>query len=100
VAMAISNTEARTELGRLVDEQAALRRVATLVAEGSARSAVFDAVPAEMARLFDAHEVVLSRYESGAEITVIAHSGAGARRRWPRTPPRHAGASGAGLARR
>jgi PAS domain S-box-containing protein len=100
VAMAIANTEARTELGRLVDEQAALRRVATLVAEGAAPSAVFDAVAAEMARLFDAHEVVLSRYESGAEITVIAHSGAGVRRLSPGTRLSHEGESVAALVRR
>ena len=37
VAAAIANAEARAELGRLVDEQAALRRVATLVAEGQRR---------------------------------------------------------------
>ena len=76
--MAIANTDARMEVGRLVDEQAALRRVATLVAEGAAPTAVFDAVAAEMERLLDAHEVVLSRYESGAEVTVVAHRGAGA----------------------
>src|SRR3954468_21177465 len=35
VATAIANAEARDELSRLVDEQAALRRVATLVAEGA-----------------------------------------------------------------
>ncbi len=35
VATAISNTQARQELRRLVDEQTALRRIATLVAEGA-----------------------------------------------------------------
>ena len=35
LAAAIANTEARTEVRRLADEQAALRRVATLVAEGA-----------------------------------------------------------------
>ena len=35
LATAIANTEARTEVQRLADEQAALRRVATLVAEGA-----------------------------------------------------------------
>jgi PAS domain S-box-containing protein len=83
VAMAIANTEARMEVGRLGDEQAALRRVATLVAEGAAPTVLFDAVAAEIERLLDAHEVVLSRYESGAEITVVAHRGAGARRLSP-----------------
>ena len=41
IATAIANTEARVELARLADEQAALRRVATLVAEEApARGAV------------------------------------------------------------
>jgi hypothetical protein len=38
VATAISNTEARAEVARLVEEQAALRRVATLVAQGVPRA--------------------------------------------------------------
>ena len=37
VASAISNSQARGELGRVADEQAALRRVATLVAEAAPR---------------------------------------------------------------
>ena len=51
VATAIANTEARAELSRLADEQAALRRVATLVAEGASPRALFDAVALEMERL-------------------------------------------------
>ena len=35
VATAIANTNARTEVTELAEEQAALRRVATLVAEGA-----------------------------------------------------------------
>ena len=35
VGTAIANTEARVEVARLADEQAALRRVATLVAQGA-----------------------------------------------------------------
>jgi PAS domain S-box-containing protein len=100
VAMAIANTEARTEVARLVDEQAALRRVATLVAEGAAPTAVFDAVAAEIKRLLDAHEVALSRYEAGAEITVVAHRGAGARRLAPGTRLSHEGVNVAALVRR
>ena len=46
MATAIANAEARAEVARLADEQAALRRVATLVAEGAAPEAVFDAVAA------------------------------------------------------
>ena len=44
VATAIANAEARQELQRLADEQAALRQVATLVAQGAEPAAVFDAV--------------------------------------------------------
>jgi hypothetical protein len=35
VAAAISNADARAEVERLAEQQAALRRVATLVAEGA-----------------------------------------------------------------
>jgi len=100
VAMAIANTQARMEVGRLGDEQAALRRVATLVAEGAAPTAVFDSVAVEMERLLDAHEVVLSRYESGAEITVVAHRGAGARSLSPGTRLSHEGENVAAVVRR
>src|SRR4029078_9084103 len=48
VGTAIHNAETRAEVGRLAPPQAALRRVATLVAEGAPRTAVFDAVAAEM----------------------------------------------------
>jgi GAF domain-containing protein len=75
---AIANAEARTEIERLAEEQAALRRVATLVAEGVSPTEVFDAVVAEVERVLDADRVSLSRYEPGAEITVLAHRGSGA----------------------
>jgi PAS domain S-box-containing protein len=100
VGTAIANTEARLEVGRLAAEQAALRRVATLVAEGATPTAVFDAVAAEMERLLDAHEVVLSRYESGAEVTVVAHRGAGAQDLRPGTRLSHEGENVAALVRR
>jgi signal transduction histidine kinase len=77
IATAIANAEARAEVERLADEQAALRRVATLVAEGASAAAVFDAVTAEMERLLDADGVILSRYEPDDEMTIVAHSGAG-----------------------
>jgi signal transduction histidine kinase/PAS domain-containing protein len=75
VATAIANAESRGALRRLADEQAALRRVAMLVAEGAGAAAVFDAVAAEMERLLDAEQVSLGRYEPGAELTVVAHRG-------------------------
>ena len=75
VATAIGNAEARAEATRLTDEQAALRRIATLVAEGSPPPAVFDAVTAEAAELLRADQIALIRFEPGPEITVLAHRG-------------------------
>jgi PAS domain S-box-containing protein len=80
VATAIANAQARAEVERLVEEQAALRRVATLVAEGAAPTVVFDAVAAEMEALLEADQVSLSRYEPGAEVTVVAYRGVGGQR--------------------
>jgi signal transduction histidine kinase len=74
MATAIANAEARTEVARLADEQVALRRVATLVAEGAAPSAVFDAVTAEVAELVGSSSVSLARYE-GDELVVLATRG-------------------------
>ena len=50
VATAIANAEARQELQQLADEQAALREVATLVAQGAEPRAVFDAHQRRQAR--------------------------------------------------
>jgi GAF domain-containing protein len=77
-ATAISNTEARTETHRLADEQAALRRVATLVAESVPPKVLFDAVTAEVGGLLGADLASMMRYEgddTGREIAVWAASG-------------------------
>jgi signal transduction histidine kinase len=78
MATAIANAEARAEVRRLAEEQAALRRVATLVAQGASPTAVFDAVAAEIEALLDADEVSLGRYHRGTEVTILAQRGAGA----------------------
>jgi signal transduction histidine kinase/PAS domain-containing protein len=75
MATAIANTESHARAERLTEEQAALRRVATLVAQGGSPSAVFDAVAAEMKGVLDADGVTLGRYEPDDEITVLAHRG-------------------------
>jgi signal transduction histidine kinase len=75
VATAIGNADARAQVKRLAEEQAALGRVATLVADGASPTAVFDAVAAEMEGLLDADRVLLGRYESEAELTIVAHRG-------------------------
>jgi PAS domain S-box-containing protein len=74
MATAIANAEARAEVARLADEQAALRRVATLVAHGARPSAVFDAVTREVAEVLDASAVSLARYDDDV-LTVVAQFG-------------------------
>jgi PAS domain S-box-containing protein len=65
--------QAEAEREQLAEEQAALRRVATLVAEGASPDMVLDAVAAEMERLLVADAVAVGRYESDEEVTVVAH---------------------------
>jgi hypothetical protein len=55
----------RDELRGLAEEQAALRRVATLVAQGASPSAVLDAVAAEMERALGADGVTLLPLRAG-----------------------------------
>jgi GAF domain-containing protein len=62
VATAIGNAEARGEVARLANEQAALRRIATLVARGAVPEQVFAAVTEEIAAIFDAVTAVM-RFE-------------------------------------
>jgi GAF domain-containing protein len=75
VATAIANTEARTEMQRLADQQATLRRVATLVARGAAPGEVFDAVVAEVGQLFGAAYVSLQRAEGPDELVILSALG-------------------------
>jgi sugar diacid utilization regulator len=60
------------EYRRLVAEQAALRRVATLVARGVEPLAVFDAVAEEMRRCVPADTAGLWHFEKEGEITMVA----------------------------
>src|SRR4029077_14928667 len=62
VATAVSNLQARDDLRGLADEQAALHRVAALVAEGTDSPALFDAVCAEAGQLVGASSLNLSHY--------------------------------------
>jgi signal transduction histidine kinase len=71
VATAIANSQAREDLTRLAEEQAAQRRVATLVAQGAAPAAVFAAVSAEVARLVPADGAALTRFEDDGTVTVL-----------------------------
>ena len=76
VATAIANAEGRASLARLAEEQAALRRVATLVARGAAPEQVFAAVAEEAGQLLPVDMVNMCRYEPGDAVTFVAAWGA------------------------
>jgi signal transduction histidine kinase len=80
-ATAIANAQARLELRAVAEEQAALRRVATLVARGTQPRAVFAAVAEEAGQVLDTDFTILSRYEPGGAATVMAG--------WARTGAAH-----------
>src|SRR5262249_26941237 len=63
VAQAVANAAARNTLATVASEQAALRRVATLVAAGPTEDELLATVAAEVGRLFDAQTAHLWRYE-------------------------------------
>jgi len=76
----------RAGLARLAEEQAALRRIATLVARGQPPEEVFAAVAREVERLLDAEMTNLARYDPDGAFTVVASSGIGllaVGSRWP-----------------
>jgi signal transduction histidine kinase len=72
VATAIANAESRAALARLAEEQAVLRRVATLVALGTPPEKLFAAVTEEAGRLLGTQLAGLARYESEDTVTVLA----------------------------
>ena len=70
--MAGSLEKNRDDLAGLLAEQAALRKVATLVAEGAPPAEVFAAVAEEVGRLMSIHDTRILRYEADGTATVIA----------------------------
>jgi signal transduction histidine kinase len=64
--------QSRDELRVLADEQAALRRVATLVAQGVSPSEVFESVTREVGMLCDADLARMERYEPDGTTTGVA----------------------------
>jgi GAF domain-containing protein len=88
VATAIANSQARAHLAQLADEQAALRRVATLVAQGVSPDEVFSVVCNEVGRLFGSEQVSVGRYEpDGSGVVFVGFSqgmrGVAIGTRWP-----------------
>jgi CHASE3 domain sensor protein len=108
--MGASLERGRDELTTFADEQAGLRRVATLVAQGASADDVPAAVAAEIGQLLPADYVLIGRYDvDGGDITTVGRwsrgpgppdlpRGVGRRRAEPgcaRPPNRAAGASAA-----
>jgi signal transduction histidine kinase len=65
----------QARLGQLAEEQAALRRVATLVAQATPPEAVFAAVAEEVGQLLPVDSATMCRYESDGTLTFVAHWG-------------------------
>jgi signal transduction histidine kinase len=79
VATAVANALARVELRGFAEEQAALRRVATLVARGAPPEEVFAAVTEEAGGVLDVDFTSMIRYDpDGAMTWVGSWSGTGA----------------------
>jgi signal transduction histidine kinase len=90
VGTSISNANARDEVARLAEEQAALRRVATLVARESPQAEVFAAIAEELGRLMAVDHVRMLWFEADGTATTVASAGElgdamplGARERMP-----------------
>ena len=77
----------RARLGQLAEEQAALRRVATLVARATPPEEVFAAVGEEVGQLLPVDSATMCRYEPDGTLTFVAHWG-GAVARFPWGPGR------------
>jgi GAF domain-containing protein len=73
VGTAVANTQARAELGRLAETQAALRRIATLVARDASPSEVFSEVTEEVGRLLGADIAALVRLEPENTAILVAY---------------------------
>jgi signal transduction histidine kinase len=72
VATAVSNAQARAESRALAEEQAALRRVATLVAHGVPSGELFETVTREVGKLLDADLAGMIRYDEDDTVTAVA----------------------------
>jgi signal transduction histidine kinase len=72
LATAIADTQTRAELNVLAEQQAALRRVATLVARGVPPTEVFSAVALELAGLLSVGNASVWRYEPDGAATLLS----------------------------
>jgi len=75
LAVSLDNSQLYTGYRRLAEEQAALRRVATLVAAGAPPEEAFAAVAEEAGRLFLVDAANMCRYEPDGTATIVASAG-------------------------
>src|SRR5256886_11191188 len=90
--MPITNARAEQELRELAGTQAALRRLATLVARGEPPEAVFAAATREALRHFGSGTARMIRYEPDGTVTLLTNEGltvpdTRVRDRWEGYPP-------------
>jgi signal transduction histidine kinase len=80
LAVSLDNAQLYAGYRRIADEQAALRRVATLVARAELPEVVFDAVAAEAGQLLDVDFAALVRYDEPdmREVMGLWHNARGA----------------------
>ncbi len=72
LAVSVDNAQLYTEFRQIADDQAALRRVATLVARGASPSEVFAVVTEELARCLHVFNAGLLRFEPDGTGLVVA----------------------------
>jgi len=72
VATAIANAESGEARAVLTEEQAALRRVATLVARGASPHNLFEAVAEEVGRVLPVGSATMGRFEPDGSVTTVA----------------------------
>ncbi|MET7395706.1 AAA family ATPase [Dactylosporangium sp. NPDC005572] len=75
LAVSLDNAQLYAEFRRIAGEQAALRRVATLVARGMRPDSVFAAVADEVGALFGADGTTIARFEPNGDTTVLGGHG-------------------------
>ena len=98
MATALANAESREALQKLAGEQAALRRMATLVAQGVRPAELFSAVSDEVAELFGTDAAAVVRFDDAERALVFVGVSKSERRtipvgtRWDLTEERFASA--------
>jgi len=72
LATAVANAESRAGLARLAEEQAALRRVATLVARSQGSQEVFETIAEEVGRALSAQTANVIRFDPEGMVTIMS----------------------------